>query len=242
MKKIVLILLSLCLVQSLMAIDQTAAQPKVEQQQPKKTFWTKTKIALATAVAITTAAVVGFLSFKYLPIKNKEKDTSSDTEKVVKNLSPETIQELRDWMHDLNTAPTSKKFLSYPVITQRNIDTRGENDNTPLMVAAINGDLDLFEELLKDGANPNAQNKEHATPLMLIAKYVLNPHEISSAFRFSPPHRKHAFETLMKHNPDITKLDNSGKTALMYLIDDPNFEGIAFDNYFLSKLATKETV
>jgi|SRR5579859_1064245 len=59
MKKLVLILLSLCLAQPLMAIEQASAQ-----QQPKKTFWTKTKIALAAVGAIGTAAVVAFFGHK----------------------------------------------------------------------------------------------------------------------------------------------------------------------------------
>ena len=50
-----------------------------------------------------------------------------------------------------------------------NIDVRGVNGKTALMIAARAGDVDLVMELLKRGANPNTVNINGGTPLMFAA-------------------------------------------------------------------------
>jgi len=89
MKKMLLILFSLGIyAQPLMSVEQTSAQPKVEQQQPKKTFWTKTKIALATAGVLVTTTVVAFFGHKLVYGEQKPGTQPSRTEAMQ---SPELL-------------------------------------------------------------------------------------------------------------------------------------------------------
>ncbi|MCY4051342.1 MAG: ankyrin repeat domain-containing protein [Gammaproteobacteria bacterium] len=50
-----------------------------------------------------------------------------------------------------------------------NIDVRGINGKTALMIAARAGELDMVKELLQRGANPNSANINGGTPLMFAA-------------------------------------------------------------------------
>ncbi len=50
-----------------------------------------------------------------------------------------------------------------------NIDVRGINGKTALMIAARAGEMDLVSELLERGANPNSVNVNGGTPLMFAA-------------------------------------------------------------------------
>ena len=50
-----------------------------------------------------------------------------------------------------------------------NIDARGTNGKTALMIAAKSGDFELVGQLLKLGADPNAANINGGTPIMFAA-------------------------------------------------------------------------
>src|SRR4051812_43642225 len=46
------------------------------------------------------------------------------------------------------------------------VESRNDNGNTPLHLAAIRGDVNAVRALLKAGADANALNLEEATPLL----------------------------------------------------------------------------
>lgn len=46
-----------------------------------------------------------------------------------------------------------------------------EHGETPLMLAAVNGDVDMVRNLLADGADPNEQNERGETALMWAVAY-----------------------------------------------------------------------
>lgn len=76
----------------------------------------------------------------------------------------------------------------------------GKNNETLLMISALNGDFD--EDLVRAGSPINAQTKDGLTALMLLAQRA-NPEEISDALRAGA---------------DAILKDHQGRTALDYLI------------------------
>jgi ankyrin repeat protein len=80
-----------------------------------------------------------------------------------------------------------------------NINARGPNGDTALMVAAVTGNIEMLKFLIQKGADVNARNNEGYTALMYIAS--IGNIEV--------------LEFLIKNKADINARNNDGETALM---------------------------
>ncbi|MDH1657963.1 ankyrin repeat domain-containing protein [Pseudomonas mosselii] len=78
---------------------------------------------------------------------------------------------------------------------------------TPLMEACWRGDIEEARQLIKDGADVNARNKNGTTPLMYAKTYAFSTGNIT------------LIELLLKNGADIDARDNAGKTAADYTIE-----------------------
>jgi len=66
----------------------------------------------------------------------------------------------------------------------------------------LNGNIGAVQEILEEGVNPDARNKEGLTPLMLTTKHD----DVNMA------------NLLIKYGADINAVDMEGKSVLMYAI------------------------
>ncbi len=87
-----------------------------------------------------------------------------------------------------------------------------QKEKLPLMYACVNittDCVDLVELLLAKGANPNARDKNDATPLM----YAIGNSDPQKACRI--------IELLLAYQADINAVDYKGETALMRAVQPP---------------------
>jgi ankyrin repeat protein len=80
------------------------------------------------------------------------------------------------------------------------IDARDSNDETPLLVAASEGNMLIIPALLEHGADARACNKGRATPLHFLWRLGDDGHEVA--------------KSLLEHGADVNAADESGKTPL----------------------------
>lgn len=88
------------------------------------------------------------------------------------------------------------------------IDTKDENNNTALLLAATLNHCNVVDFLLRCGANINAQTEDGATALVTAIYH-----------RFVPTAR-----VLLKNYPDIEIRDRLGKRALDYALESKDPE------------------
>lgn len=79
------------------------------------------------------------------------------------------------------------------------IDVRGANGKTALMIVARSGEADLVMELLERGADPNSENINGGTPLMFAAMSGSIP----------------VVRALLDHGADVSATGSNGWDALM---------------------------
>lgn len=119
----------------------------------------------------------------------------------------------------LSLKDNGQKEKVYEILKQHNlvkffldrgadVNARGLEGRTILMVAAEHGRPDIVHMLLKKGADVNAQDERQATALMIAAE-----HENWEAVKI-----------LLDNNADIAKEDFIGRTALMYAVAKNNDE------------------
>ena len=53
------------------------------------------------------------------------------------------------------------------------MSTTDDEGNTPLHLAAVRGYCEVAQKLLRWGANPHAENKQHKTPLEIAIHHAL---------------------------------------------------------------------
>ena len=107
-------------------------------------------------------------------------------------------------------------------LESEHFDITNQYGDTPLIVAAKNGQLKVIEFLLKQkpaicNANDEIDQKHGTNALMELAKFRFNYHELISF----PGHTEYVdIETTIKlfikdHGVDVNKTDNAGNTALI---------------------------
>ena len=87
------------------------------------------------------------------------------------------------------------------LLTNENIDSFDEDDQTPLVCATINGMFDIIKELVKSGADVNKQCSSGYTALH-HASYSLMPGRLE------------IMEYLIKNGADVNVQNNDGDTPL----------------------------
>ncbi|ORX49345.1 ankyrin [Piromyces finnis] len=98
---------------------------------------------------------------------------------------------------------SSFKIIEY--LLQYNIDINFNeiNGSCPLSEAVINNDKDVFNLLIKNGANINLLNFQKETPLLYLTKYKFLS--------------KYFLAKFIDNNADVDTKDKNGDTTLMYL-------------------------
>ena len=111
------------------------------------------------------------------------------------------------------------------------VDSYCDEEVTPLMVAAENGNTDTMDALLKLGANPNGQQKPRIKinfllPSILRAAVIAsNLIDIDSVVhKATYSGNPKTIDVLLKHNPqlDLNKFGSGSKTPLMIAAEKGN--------------------
>ena len=107
---------------------------------------------------------------------------------------------LLHWAAKNGLAKTSKRLLSQPKSNDSKVDLDGQNSNgqTPLQVAAENGNSEIVELLIANKANLDHVDKDGSTALLLAANAG----------------QAEVVASLLGGGADTTKLDSSGHSAL----------------------------
>ena len=108
-------------------------------------------------------------------------------------------------------AAKNQRLIELFLASGFNLNARGDQGRTPLLVAALQQNWALVGELLKAGANPNVPDDQGVTALM----------PASMAAQAAP------LEQLLKAGADVTAKDVRGHTALHYAVSASSGPNIA---------------
>ena len=201
----------------------------------------------------------------------------NDSTKVIKMLDSQSLRVAdNDNGIDITDLPTFYDFIrdgKYKVFRQYielgvDINGRANGDDTPLIVAAANGQLEMVKDLINLGADIEAQNDISATPLVLasyhgykdIVKYLIdsgaNVNAVGKSDNWtalmsavSGDHLE-IVKLLLKAGADASIVNNDGKTALDIAKEDSsasfkllsdNDENVSNDNINTNKLESFRT-
>uniref|UniRef100_A0A6C0JX86 Uncharacterized protein n=1 Tax=viral metagenome TaxID=1070528 RepID=A0A6C0JX86_9ZZZZ len=123
-------------------------------------------------------------------------------EKRAKYLLPETVKK------EVETAIQNNDTEYFETITSENINKTNDPDQTPLILAVMNGKLEIVEVLLNKGADSNARDIEGQNALMYAA---INGH-------------REIVKSLLKPGANINAIDNLRRTPLMHAAMNGNLD------------------
>jgi ankyrin repeat protein len=123
------------------------------------------------------------------------------------------------------------------------IDKRNRQGDTPLTLAAKNGNKDAIEALIDKGADKSKVNKDGDTVLIKAIKSLVeeennlkNPDADEKQVKRKIQGLKNCIQTLIKNNAALNIADKDGKTAIHHII---NINGQADKRNFIQNLKSK---
>lgn len=138
---------------------------------------------------------------------------------------------------------TNNKIIVEECLKCINIETRGYNENTPLITACYYDNLNIIKLLLDNKANINSKNKENFSPLHIAcgnghfftAKLLLENHADIKALTIDhrtslhvAAHQNHndIIELLLHYKAEIESRNKDGETPLMIASRCESFEAL----------------
>ena len=175
--------------------QQTASQT---QQTPKKSFWTKTRIAITGVVTAVFAGLATVLTVS-------EVRKRAEARRVELFLAGKEKLSLPELEKLLNSAEDKDKYRffyqNYFDEKGGDINHRGRLQSTPLMDAVMRNDIVIAQRLLEMyGADTNIPNSDDQTPLMIAAMHG----------------KPDIVDLLLKHGAKVDSEDRWGNRPLNY--------------------------